>query len=81
MPNLLAGRVVMPEFVQGDATAEAIAGAASEILQKPERAEAMREGLRGVIRSLGDPGASGRAAAAILELVSLQEGVPQPQIS
>ena len=81
MPNLLAGRVVMPEFVQGDATAEAIAGAASEILQKPERAEAMREGLRGVIRSLGDPGASGRAAAAILELVSLQEGVPQPQLS
>lgn len=68
MPNLLAGRVVMPEFVQGDATPEAISRAASALLQDPKRAEQMRADLRDVVSGLGNPGASGRAAAAILEL-------------
>lgn len=68
MPNLLAGRVVMPEFVQGDATPEAISESASAILQDPKRAEQMRSDLREVISGLGKPGASGRAAAAIVEL-------------
>lgn len=69
MPNLLAGRVVMPEFVQGDATPEAISNAASAILQNPGRAEQMRADLREVVAGLGKPGACGRAADAILELV------------
>lgn len=68
MPNLLAGKCVMPEFVQDDATPEAVAKATAGILDSPERQREIRAELDAVIRSLGAPGACGRAAGAILEL-------------
>lgn len=66
MPNLLSGRRIMPEFIQDDATTKNVAGAALELLRDPgARAEARQE-LARVVRSLGGPGASRRAAMAIL---------------
>jgi lipid-A-disaccharide synthase len=69
MPNVIAGREIVPEFIQGAATPEAIAGAATELLQDTGQREAMQRELAAVVASLGGPGASGRAAQAILAML------------
>jgi lipid-A-disaccharide synthase len=68
MPNLLAGETVYPEFVQGDATPENIAQAALELLQNESRRTKIKSQLAKIVSSLGEPGAAGRAATAILSL-------------
>ncbi len=74
MPNLLAGDAIYPEFIQHAATPENIARAALDFLENPSRRDATRLKLAKVIRMLGGPGASQRAAAAIVNL--LRERVP-----
>jgi lipid-A-disaccharide synthase len=68
MPNLLAGETVFPEFVQHDATPENLSRAALELLQDEARRKQIKVQLAKIIESLGEPGAAGRAAAAILSL-------------
>ena len=68
MPNLLAGEEVFPEFVQGAATPDTIAGAALELLQNEPRRIQIKKRLAEVVSSLGGPGANTRAATAILSL-------------
>jgi len=68
MPNLLAGEMIYPEFVQDDATPETIARAALELMQSGERRQQIKSRLAGIISSLGDAGATDRAADAILNL-------------
>ena len=71
MPNLLAGKVIYPEYIQGQATAANIAAAALELLASPARRDEIRAKLDLVIQSLGGPGAARRAAAAILKPMDL----------
>lgn len=66
MVNLVAGRQVVRELIQEACTAEAIADEARSLLTDPARAAAMRIDLAEVVRKLGGPGASERAAAAVL---------------
>lgn len=66
MANLLAGKTVVPELIQRDATSERIFLEASALLDDPARAAFVRSELLKVRRSLGEPGAAGRAAAAVL---------------
>jgi lipid-A-disaccharide synthase len=68
MPNLLANQDIYPEFVQGDATPEKIASAALDLIQNEPRRIQIKKRLAEVVSSLGGPGASTRAAAAILSL-------------
>lgn len=68
MPNLLAGGEVYPEFVQDDATPEKIAAAALELLKNESRRLKIKSQLATIVSSLGEPGATRRAAAAILSL-------------
>jgi lipid-A-disaccharide synthase len=68
MPNLLAEEEVFPEFIQEGANGESIYRAAKELLNKEERRSVIKTQLQRVITSLGEPGASGRAAKAILSL-------------
>jgi len=68
MANLLAGEEVYPEFLQYTLTAGNLAGAALEILQNEDRRAKMRAQLDKVVASLGGPGATRRAADAILSL-------------
>jgi lipid-A-disaccharide synthase len=70
MPNLVAGRRVVAELIQDDFTPERVAEEAVVLLTDPARHAAMREALRGVCGRLGSTGASGRAAAAILEVAA-----------
>jgi len=69
MPNLLAGEEVFPEFVQAAATASNVARAGLELLQNQERREVIRGTLARVAAALGPPGASQRAAEAIVGLL------------
>jgi lipid-A-disaccharide synthase len=68
MPNILADEEVYPEFVQNAATSEHIAGAALELLQNEPRRIQIKKRLAQVVSSLGGPGATARAATAILNL-------------
>jgi lipid-A-disaccharide synthase len=68
MPNLMAGEEVYPEFIQGAATPENISRAALELLQNESRRAKIKSQLGKIISSLGEPGASRRAASAILKL-------------
>jgi lipid-A-disaccharide synthase len=70
MPNLLANEEVYPEFIQGAATPENIAGAALKLLQDEARRAQIKKRLAEVVATLGEPGASARAATAILSLFS-----------
>jgi lipid-A-disaccharide synthase len=69
MPNLLAGEELYPEFIQHRATPDNVARAAVELLNDAERRSAVNARLAQVAKSLGEPGASQRAAKAILELL------------
>lgn len=70
MVNLIAGRRVVPELIQGAFTAEAVAAEGIALLTDRARADAMRAGLAEVRQKLGAPGASERAARAILGVMN-----------
>jgi lipid-A-disaccharide synthase len=69
MVNLIAGETVAPEFVQDAFTPEAVAREAISMLTDGDRAAKIRASLASVRARLGGPGASRRAAEAILRLV------------
>ncbi len=69
MPNLLAQEAVFPEFIQDAATPGNISHAALELLRDTARREKVQKKLAEIIASLGGPGASRRAAEAILKIV------------
>ena len=68
MVNLIAGRRIVPELIQDECTPEKIADETLSLLGDPQRAGLMRAGLAEVCGKLGSPGASGRAAEAVLEV-------------
>lgn len=70
MPNLLADQVVMPEFVQSEATGEHLAEVAGRWLSDPSAWKESRAQLLRTAATLGSPGVGAKAAAAILGLVS-----------
>ncbi len=69
MPNLLADEEVFPEFVQNVATPENLSRAALELLKSPDRRAQIKKRLAEIIASLGGPGATARAAKAIVGLL------------
>lgn len=69
MPNLIAGRQVAPELIQGDATPEAVAETALELLADGPARQEMIDGLEMVRERLGGPGASMRAAELALGMM------------
>jgi lipid-A-disaccharide synthase len=69
MANLLAGERVFPELIQDDFTPERLAHEIVSLIRDPGRLMAVRRGLAEVIRRLGGPGASRRAARVAVELM------------
>jgi len=67
MANLVAGKRVVPELIQDDFTPQRVAVEALDILTNPERASRMKQDLAAVRAKLGTPGASDRAALAVLD--------------
>lgn len=69
MVNLIAGERIVPELIQHAFTPAAVAAEAISMLTDRTRAARIREGLAIVRTRLGDPGASRRAAEAILQVL------------
>jgi lipid-A-disaccharide synthase len=66
LANLIAGRSIVPEVLQHDVTPERLTEEASHLLRDRVAYRQMREALHEVRASLGEPGASQRAAAVVL---------------
>jgi len=67
--NIVAGKRLVPELIQQDATPQNIADAVSKMLRDPDYYKAITDGLAAVRVQMGDAGASARAAAVVLELL------------
>ena len=67
--NVVAGKKIVPEFVQYHAKPQLIALEANEILENRERYEIVKEELNKVKEKLGEPQASKKAAEIINEML------------
>jgi lipid-A-disaccharide synthase len=66
--NIVAGRKVVPELLQGAMTVDAVVAAVRPYLEDQARADAVRKELSVIRTSLGGPGASDRVAAEVVAL-------------
>lgn len=73
LPNLLADRRIVPEFVQDDATPDALAESVIDYLLEPDRMLRTREDLAEVRTLLGKPGGAARTAQLAVALVERKE--------
>jgi len=64
--NLVAGRTVVPELIQDEATVERLTKEACRLLNDRQAYDEMKNGLLQVRQSLGDRGASFRTAQVVL---------------
>ncbi len=69
MINILAGKRLVPEYLQNEVDAEKIARAADKILKSSQRRAEMRRGFAVARRKLGKYKASARVAGEIVELL------------
>lgn len=67
LPNIVAGRQILPELLQEDFTPAKLAAAAAELLQ-PQNRQRLQEDLIYMKKRLGEPGAVGRVAQLILKI-------------
>jgi lipid-A-disaccharide synthase len=65
LPNIVAGRAIIPELVQGQVTPDALERILTDLLE-PARGEAMRRELAELRGRLGESGAAGRVAGHLL---------------
>lgn len=64
MVNLLAGREVVPELLQGDCTAQKLADTVRRLLRDPAAAQAQRDAFRPLLEGLRPPEGTPSEAAA-----------------
>lgn len=73
--NVVAGRRLVPELVQHQATPRRVAAAVLALLRDLDGRERLAAGLKEVREKLGAPGAVDRAAAAVAELLGQRSGL------
>ena len=66
LPNLVAGRRILPELVQRECRPETVAAQIGRWLDEPSEAQSVRRSLATVRERLGAPGVFDRAAEAVL---------------
>jgi lipid-A-disaccharide synthase len=69
MPNILAGREVVPEFLLTSDRADLVAGEVLKILEDSNHRRQMKTGLDELMQTIDQPGASERAAGEILKVI------------
>jgi lipid-A-disaccharide synthase len=67
--NIIAGKKIIPEFIQFKATAQNIARESLRLLKNQKELTAIQNNLAHLKASLGSPGASVRAAKIILDFL------------
>jgi lipid-A-disaccharide synthase len=67
--NIVAGKRIVPELIQSDFTVRNVFREAEKILFEPNRSEEIKKELSRVKKSLGEEGASRRAALSVLNLL------------
>jgi lipid-A-disaccharide synthase len=82
LPNILLGEMVQPEFFYRRADAPHLCAAAWSLLTDETRREAIRRRLADVRELLGPPGASERAAQAVVDLLpAVQADAPATRLA
>jgi lipid-A-disaccharide synthase len=66
LPNIAAGRGIVPEILQGQVTGARLAAEALRLLDDAAAATAQRAGFKDLRAGLGEPGVGRRAARAVL---------------
>ncbi len=66
LANIIPDKLVLPEFLLENATADNFYGQVKEWIGTPESALAVREDLKHLREQIGDPGVAGRTAEIIL---------------
>jgi lipid-A-disaccharide synthase len=74
LPNIVAGRRIVPELLQGEASAANIAREALPIITDPAVRDRIAADLADVRQRLGESGAVGRVAQVILEVAARGHG-------
>lgn len=77
MVNVVAGRLVCPEYIQGAATPDALAAAVAPLLRDGPARDRMLADLDGVVQALGSGGAAERAADAVLAELGVTPASPR----
>ena len=67
LPNLIAGRDIVPELLQTELTPTALTTLALDFLKHPQKRETQREALQAVYAQLGTAGAAERTAELVLD--------------
>jgi len=70
LANLIAGKEVVPELLQHDATPENIADVVTGFLENDQKIMEMKKNLQGIREKLGGSGASSRTAAIALNMMN-----------
>src|SRR5882762_3666082 len=78
MPNLLAGKEVVPEFIQHEAKPDAIVAAVRSLMEDSPARDRMISDFEVTTSKLGGTGASERAAQAILEELKERRSPDRP---
>jgi lipid-A-disaccharide synthase len=71
LPNIVAGRAIVPEILQDDVTGQRLAAEAQRLLEDPVAATAQRAAFKDLRAQLGEPGVGRRAARAVLDVARL----------
>jgi len=69
MVNIIAGKTIVPEFIQNDANSEAMANEIYNILTSESRMNQIKQDLAQIKGKLGTPGAAERTARLAYEMI------------
>ena len=78
LPNIVAGKSIIREFIQDDANPQALTEEIQRILTDETYHKTMKQHLADVRHRMGEPGCSGRVAQMAIELSCehAQQGSP-----